>query len=621
MPYLPVKIKKGKNFKTYLESKEKMVASKAHVLQLALREALKDETHITEIDFIPGRFVLQLHGWISREEDPFKNCKKMQAFAMKEIKAGRDPLKMIEKKVGGKWHYDLRILKRSAPCFDDQTEVLTEEGWKLFSDLTKKNIVATLGENWNLIYKKPLGLFKQYYKGDVISCASRSFNMVVTPLHQCYFKILNCKRKGDFKKWHAYEIFGKKGQFTRKVNWTGHKENSDWFEFLGFWFAEGSARFGRLNGRCEINLSQRKENEFYVDNLLNRISFIMPKRWSKYRAKDGCIRWSYYNKLISKEFSQYGKSKDRKIPDFIRFADRKALRAFLKGFTIGDGSYREKRDWVLYSSSKILIDQLQELAIKAGYISNVRTHKISENRFSKNPIWKLCISVSEKRDRTVSEIIKKHWRWIPYKGFVYDVNMPNTIILVRRKGAYHWSYRTWFGQTFFSAPYSGIVKKKAMGTVKGLQVITAAGRKTTEWLAEQAEEKGVGIKEKQDRLFWMKVKCGYWPPGSTANPTRQEYAYMFLIDQGLCVVHRREADFTDISFLGTLLNGRYFNRLVERESKDEKGKKKIEINFYCWKAKKGQFPEDLIRKVAKSEIELSPLSAVKAAKGEELEKI
>lgn len=294
-PYLPVEIKKGKKFKVYVESKTKMVASKAHVLRLALKEALKDELHVTEIDFIPATFVLQMHGWVSREDDPFRSCAKMKAFALKQIRAGRDPIRVLEKKGIGKWHYDGRVLKKSAPV--------------------------------------------------------------------------------------------------------------------------------------------------------------------------------------------------------------------------------------------------------------------------------------------------------------------------------------WWGFTNFSAPWLGTAEKKAMGTVKGIQVITKAGRKTTKWLAAQAKEKGVEMKEKADRLFWMKVKCGYWPPGSTANPTRFQHAYMILIDSGRCVIHRREADFTDVSFLGTLLKGRYFNRLVERKLKeDEDAKKKTAVNYYFWKAKKGQFSETLMRQVAKGDIELSPLSAVKAAKGKVPEK-
>lgn len=288
MPYYPLKFQKGKRHKIYIESKGKQVASKAYVIQLALEKALKDETHITEIDFIPCSYVLQLHGWVDRESDLFRNCVKMKAFVIKQIKAGKDPARVLEKKGIGKFHYDLRVLKLSAA--------------------------------------------------------------------------------------------------------------------------------------------------------------------------------------------------------------------------------------------------------------------------------------------------------------------------------------TWFGATLFSAPWLGTAKKKALGSAKGIQISTKAGKKTTKWLAHIGKEKG--FKERADKLFWMKVKCGYWPPGSTANPTKNQYAYMIRIDYGRAVLHRREPDFTDISFYGSLLEGRYFNRLVKR--KTEKGE---QINFYFWKAIKGQFSKALMLQVAKGDIELSPIEAVRAARGKVPKKI
>ena len=294
MPYLPLKPIKGKHYKVYVESKEKLLPSKAHAIELALREALKDETHIEKIDYIPAYFVLQSHGWVKRENDPFKSAKKLKKFMKQQIKKGKDPIRVLEKKGMGKWHYDLRIWKLSAP--------------------------------------------------------------------------------------------------------------------------------------------------------------------------------------------------------------------------------------------------------------------------------------------------------------------------------------SWFGFTYFSAPWKGTPEKKTQGTAKGVQVITEVGRKLTKWLQEKAfKGKGERFKERLDRLYWMKVDEGYWPPGSKANPTKKEWAYMIKIDSGPAVIHRREIDFTDVTFLGKLLNGRYYNRLVERKLKPDelpktyKLKRPTGVFFYMWKAKH-QFDPKLMLKVAKGEIELSPLEKTDSAK-------
>jgi hypothetical protein len=298
-PYLPVRLSPGKHFKVYVESGKAMAPSKSHAIELALKESLKDEEHVTEVDFVPGMFVLQMHGWLSKEVDPNKNAAKMQAEAIKLIKAGKDPVREFEKRGWGKWHYDLRTWKFSAP--------------------------------------------------------------------------------------------------------------------------------------------------------------------------------------------------------------------------------------------------------------------------------------------------------------------------------------TWFGLTIFSAPWKGTAENKALGTVKGVGVLTSEGDKTQKFLLNRVEAQGKELTEKRDNLFWLKVKKAYWAPGTVANPTKNQWSYMFVIDKGYAVIHRRENDFVDVTYLGKYLNGRYFDRLVARSVKEDEQpksyKKKFALNFYFWKAKQGQFDSDLIKKVATQEISLSPLEKTEAAKGTQPEVI
>jgi hypothetical protein len=140
-------------------------------------------------------------------------------------------------------------------------------------------------------------------------------------------------------------------------------------------------------------------------------------------------------------------------------------------------------------------------------------------------------------------------------------------------------------------------------------------------LLKHVKAQGKELTEKPDNLFWLKVKKAYWEPGSLANPTQNQYSYMFLVDKGYAVLHRRENDFIDITFLGEYLNGRYFDRLVARPVKQgeqpKSYKKDFVLNFYFWKAKQGQFDKDLISKVARQEISLSPLEKTEAVKGVE----
>lgn len=122
MAYLPREpAGKGERYMVYKEAKDK-VKTKARLLKEALSIAEESEEHAEEIDFIPSKFTLQLHGWLS-EDSPVYEMKSsarmpyIQNEIRKFLKAGQDPLKQIEKKIKAKSHYDLRIQKRTAPTW------------------------------------------------------------------------------------------------------------------------------------------------------------------------------------------------------------------------------------------------------------------------------------------------------------------------------------------------------------------------------------------------------------------------------------------------------------------------------------------------------------------------
>lgn len=110
MIFIPRKVKKGKHYAEYKPG----VRTKAAELKRALKIAKEKETHEEWIDFVPSKFTLQLHGWFKL--GLWKNLKETQVFLKQVLKAGKDPVKEFEKK-GGKFHYDLRIKKATAPTW------------------------------------------------------------------------------------------------------------------------------------------------------------------------------------------------------------------------------------------------------------------------------------------------------------------------------------------------------------------------------------------------------------------------------------------------------------------------------------------------------------------------
>lgn len=178
---------------------------------------------------------------------------------------------------------------------------------------------------------------------------------------------------------------------------------------------------------------------------------------------------------------------------------------------------------------------------------------------------------------------------------------------------------SWFGMTMFRAPWKGTQENKVLGTVKGYQSLVKGGKELQKFLIESASKAIAteGVRERQDKLEWMKIKNQWFPKDSPGNPQKNEEAAMLAIEfNEPAVLHRRQYDFIDVTFLGKHLKGRYYYRLVEREAKDEektkwqkeKGGKTFVLNFYFWKAK-DQFSEAEMSAIAAGRKSKNPMPA------------
>lgn len=204
-------------------------------------------------------------------------------------------------------------------------------------------------------------------------------------------------------------------------------------------------------------------------------------------------------------------------------------------------------------------------------------------------------------------------------------------VVDKKKAKCHYDLRvqkltapTWFGITLFRAPWTGTAENKVQGTVKGYQSLVPGGKKLAVFLEKRAQKMMAteGIRERQDRIEWMKVKAQWFLPNSPGNPTKDLPAFMIALEfYKPAVLHRRQFDFIDFTFLGDKLKGRYYYRLVERKlSEDElteyqkkdikegKAKAYYGLFFYLWKAKK-QFDPKEMRLVALLKKKKDPIPA------------
>ena len=338
-------------------------------------------------------------------------------------------------------------------CYSDDTEILTEKrGWQLFKDLLPEDKVASLVNDRELVFVKPLNYYKYPYDGEMIGFKNRTIDFLVTPEHKLYASMINGRTKEMYGyKFHkAEDIYGMTHYKFKKnadqYNGGSTLLSEKFFEFLGFWFAEGSCGKYKRKGKDDkfiwnLNVVQ-KENEDYVYHLLKDCGFMFGKNNKK---TTGVYAYNIYcseqwvKELVDK-LVPCGKAITKRLPDWIKCAPRPHLVAFLRGYEIGDGHTRtHKNDSTrLYTSSEYLANDLQEIIIKAGGSASVNRNIEKERDGSfKGQGFRFRLTVhqpSQYEPQTQKQGGKTAWYKKDYKGMVYCVEVPSHVIVTRRNG-------------------------------------------------------------------------------------------------------------------------------------------------------------------------------------------
>jgi hypothetical protein len=349
-------------------------------------------------------------------------------------------------------------------CYDDQTEILTEKrGWRLFRDLLPDDKVATLDGD-TLVYELPESVVAKEYSGEMLGYEGEGANFLVTPDHKMWVSIRRTRKKiwGEYEILEAKEVYGSQTVRVRRdaIPCGGNQEYPlDFYEFYGFWLAEGSCGEylypPRKTPSRRLNVTQ-KTQILYVESLLERNGFEYRKN-SKTDSPDCYVYSLEKNKSLMTTlwhlFSE--KSPAKYIPQNIKDAPANCLKALLHGYFMGDGG--ESGGTVrLRTSSKRLADDFQEIALKAGLVANIAVEDTTGKRVLINghsgvinyPSYKITF-LKELKHRPILHVDKKNtnhlkgWYRQDYNGMVYCVEMPPVPVYVRRGGKAFWCLRSY----------------------------------------------------------------------------------------------------------------------------------------------------------------------------------
>lgn len=314
-------------------------------------------------------------------------------------------------------------------CFEDDVEVLTNNGFKLFKEVTENDLIAEFDVKERILdFSKPLRLISKPYQGTLYKFTSpTSFDFSVTEHHE----VLVQNTAGNLvKKFPADVKTGDKFivALTNKVQ--GEINDLDFKTRLALAIqADGS--FG---SKYHVKFGFNKQRKIQrLQWICSELGFTLCSSESK--VKPGFFHLS----LCKSEIEGIIFSKDlRDILPPIEKISTKFAREVLDELVQWDGSQNKKYPTEFRFTNKFYhnVDLIQQYIFIAGY----RSHIVSNNKEGYEGGYYVRWNINSPSTHSLAYLNKQNETNTPlrttseYDGTVYCATMPKGTLVVRRNG-------------------------------------------------------------------------------------------------------------------------------------------------------------------------------------------
>lgn len=353
-------------------------------------------------------------------------------------------------------------------CFSDDTEVLTNNGWKFFKNLDTEDKVATYNmDTFTLEYQSPTAYQDYYYNGKMLNFIGRNKDVLVTPDHNMmvWSKWHRNNNNKKFKLQTAKDV-NKSNYFIKYAeNFKGVEQDNievcgytikmdDWLEFLGYFLSEGwSTVRVRERSRNNSNILTIEKDGYtgisqnsgtildHMEDITNRL----PWKFNKKKQKNSDhYQLCCYDTEFAEYMSKFGKAHNKFIPEYVFGLSKEQQRLILKTLLLGDGRHKGTR---YTTNSTQLRDGVQRLAINLGFTSDYhiirKKGSVYRGVICNHNIYDVTVLNSSGKQGNASIVAAGTPRVVDYKGRVYCVTVPNHTVITRRNGKMIVSGQSW----------------------------------------------------------------------------------------------------------------------------------------------------------------------------------
>lgn len=317
----------------------------------------------------------------------------------------------------------------------DVGDVLTTTGWKPIQDVAVGDRVFGLTETGETVARLVTETFCYPVDEPLVRIRKKNLYASMTQDHRVVYKTYG-QDKFKIARWNEHT--GKSIDLARagfSYNAEGYiPEVADfdpdtYAEFLGLFVAEGST-YNRGYHYKVIITQNKVENHEFVNRVMRASGL------SVCYSRNGDFQIT--NKVLYHHLKPLGKAHQKHFPrEFLDKASPKQLKLAFDAYALGDGNWQSENSVSLYTSSKQLADDLQEICAKLGYKSQYAFKQHDNPAWNDQyviyvslrcPITKVDKSGDGRNDVSLE----------PYKGNVYCITVDETNNFIIRQNGCVW---------------------------------------------------------------------------------------------------------------------------------------------------------------------------------------
>lgn len=356
-------------------------------------------------------------------------------------------------------------------CLAEDTEVLTEDGFKLHQDIDKGDKIACFNpDTETLEYSHYLNKFVYDYDSDIdgkmYHFNTQKVDQLVTGEHKMWAQEYGTNNQ--LKSWKfikAKDMTCSRYRLRSQAQWEGEDlpeqveigefavDSRAILEFIGYAVSEGTC-YVKEGKMYEVSISQNLHSDCFkqIRATMNTIALAQGSSVYEYDnvstelSNDHNIRIAVFNKRFAKWYKENlgGNCFNKRVPKWVKALRSQHLEVVLEAMVKGDGTERWSTKSNTYqmsyaSVSKQLADDCYEIAYKCGYVPVMSSYDYETKNGEARTIY--YVRWSKHTRHGLFPLITKDKRYPQYgklrkayKGKVFCFEVPHNLFVVRRNG-------------------------------------------------------------------------------------------------------------------------------------------------------------------------------------------